>query len=200
MLIKNKWALYAGYGFAGYHGVWAQRWYQPDAAAAATVLAATLLTTAVQSVTTSITNPDFPRLLSVTGGDGNVTGNVVIVGTDIRGNAITDTIALNGASTVDGVSAFKTVTSISLPVYASADTETVSVGISDKLGLEMIPKLAVAISAHHDATLEATLPTITVGATVDLCVADFNSACGADHDQSVVFYTMDRPTRMARTA
>jgi len=85
-------------------------------------------------------------------------------------------------------------------VYAVADTETISVGISDKLGLEVIPAYAVAITAHHNGAVEVTLPTITVGATIDLCLADFNSACGADHDQVVLVYTAERPKRLCRTS
>jgi len=202
MIIKNKYANYIGYGFMGYFGVWAQRWYKPDAASATAVHAAVTLGNGVTTtVTTSITDPDFPRVISITGAmtGASLTGNVVITGTDIRGNAITDTIALNNNSTIDGVKAFKTITSILLPARTTAG-DTVSIGISDKLGLEMIPKLAVAISAHHDATLEGTLPTITVHATdISQCLADFNSACGADHDQTVVYYTADRASRLSRT-
>jgi hypothetical protein len=201
MIVKNKYATYVGYGFAEKFGIHAQKWTAPDAAAVNNVLAATLLTTAVQTVTTGITNPDFPRLLVVDGGDGNVTGNVVITGTDIRGNAISDTIALSGTDTVPGIKAFKTVTSIQLPVYAVAGTETVSVGVSDVLGLEMIPAIATAISAHSTATLEGTLPTLTVHATdISRNLCDFNTACNATADKFVVFYTADQPSRNSRTS
>ena len=203
MIIKNKYATYLGYGYAGLFGVWAQRWLAPDAASATAVHAAVTLGNAVTTtVTTSITDPDFPRVLSITGAmtGGSLTGNVVITGTDIRGNSITDTIALNNNGTVDGIKAFKTVTSILFPARVTSG-DTVSIGISDKLGLEMIPYIAVAISAHHGATLEGTLPTITGHATdISQCLADFNSACGADHDQHVVFYTADRPNKMSRTS
>jgi len=201
MIIKNKYATFVGYGFAGYFGVWAQRWLAPDAASATAVHAAvTLADGATTLVNTLITNPDFARVLSITGAmaGGSLTGNVVITGVNIRGEVITDTIALNDNATVNGLKAFRAITSILLPARVTVG-DTVSIGISDKLGLEMIPKLAVAISAHHGATLEGTLPTITVGATIELCLADFNSACGADHDQTVVFYTADRPKKLVRT-
>jgi len=199
MLIKNKYATFVVNALAGGCTAWAQRWYRPDAASATTVHAAVTLTAAAQTVTTSITNPDFPRILSITGNAGGIAGNVVISGTDIRGNAISNTIALNGSSTVNGTKAFASVTSIVLPIKTNGSGDTVSIGISDKLGLEMIPDVAVAISAHHDAVLEGTLPAITVGATIDLCVADFDSACGADHDQRVVFYTSEKPKAVKRT-
>lgn len=201
MINKNKYMTYIGYGFASGCQAWAQKWTQPDAPAAATVLAATVLTTAVQTISTAITNPDFARVLSITGAmaGGSLTGNVVITGTDIRGDTISNTIALNNNGTVAGTKAFRTISSIQLPVKVTTN-DTVSVGITDLLGLEMIPAYAVAISGHHNGTLEGTLPTITAGATIDLCSADFNSACAADHDQAVVFYTADRPSKLSRTS
>jgi hypothetical protein len=195
--------MYYGYGFAGLFGVWAQKWTQPDAAHNDTIhIAATLGNAVTTLLTTLITNPDFPRVLSITGAmtGGSLTGNVVITGTDIRGNIITDTIALDSNATAIGIKAFKTITSILLPARVTSG-DTVAIGISDKLGLEMIPTYAVAISAHHNGVLEGTLPTITRHATdISQNIIDFNSACGADHDQTVVFYTADRPNKPSRTS
>jgi len=133
------------------------------------ILAATLLTTSVQSITTGITNPDFPRLLTVKGNDGNVIGNVVIVGTDINDAAVTDTIALNAANEVAGTKAFKTVTSISLPVYAVAGTETVSVGFNNKLGMPVaLANANLAITFNFNGAIDA--GTLTAGATAPLTV------------------------------
>jgi hypothetical protein len=202
MIIKNKWATYVGYGFAGLFGVWAQKWTEPDAPSAAAIHAAVTLGNGVTTtVSTLITNPDFPRVISITGAmaGGSLTGNVVITGTNIRGKVITDTIALNNNATVDGVKAFKTVTSILLPARVTSG-DTVSIGISDKLGLEVIPAYAVAVTAHHNGVLEGTLPTITRDDD-EICknVVDFNSACGADHDQVIVFYTAEKPNKLSRT-
>ena len=202
MIIKNKWATYLGYGYAGLFGVWAQRWLAPDAAAVAVVHAAITCTTAVQTITTGISNPDFARTLvaKTTKAGGSMAGKIVtIYGTDIRGTAISEEITCGDDTAAEGTKAFKTVSSIVIPTRVTAG-DTISIGIGDKLGLEMIPYIAVAISAHHGATLEGTLPTITKGASIDLCLADFNSACGADHDQHVVYYTADRPTRLSRTS
>src|SRR5437588_8533288 len=57
-------------------------------------------------VTTAITNPDFPRNLIAKGNQSTCTGNVVIVGSDIRGNAITETIAASGTDAIAGNKAF----------------------------------------------------------------------------------------------
>jgi len=86
------------------------------AASAAGVLAATNLGAAVQTITTGLTNPAVPRALSIVGNVSGITGNVVITGTNYARETITETIALNGTTTVHGAKAFKTVTSVTLPV------------------------------------------------------------------------------------
>jgi len=197
MIIKNKWATFIGHKFQGKHYLVVQKWTAPDAPSATAVLAATLLTTAVQSVITGITNPDFPRLLSITGGDGNVTGNVTIVGTNIRGEAVTDIIALNGASAVAGVVAFKTVLSISLPVYAVADTETVSVGILDKLGLQSIPLSTSVLSETTTTSADTGGAVLTRDADeVEKCVYDPTTECDATANKVIVYISDELPARV----
>lgn len=110
----------------------------PAAVSATAVHAAMALTAQTQQISTGITNPDVPRTVTVKGNQAGVAGNVVINGTNIEGEAITDTIALNGATEVEGVKAFKTVTRIDLPVEVNAGTDTVSVGYAKKFGLPHI--------------------------------------------------------------
>lgn len=110
----------------------------PDAASAVAVLAATALTDAVQSIIENITNPDVPRVVTVKGNASGITGDVVITGTNMAGEVITETIALNGATEVVGTKAFKTVTQIDFPVEVHAGTDTVSVGIGNKFGVPNI--------------------------------------------------------------
>jgi len=197
MIIKNKWATIVAHQFLGKFYPVVQGWTAPDAPSATAVLAATLLTTAVQSVTASITNPDFPRLLSVTGGDGNVTGNVTITGTNIRGEVISDVIALSGASTVAGVKAFKSVTAISLPVYAVADTETVSVGILDKLGLQSIPLSTTVISEDSGNAADTGGAILTRDADeIEKCVVDPTTECDASADKAIVYISSEMPKRV----
>ena len=86
------------------------------AASAAGVMAATNLGAAVQTITTGITSPAAPRALSVVGNVSGITGNVVVTGTNYAKEVITETFALNGSTTVHGTKAFKTVTSVALPV------------------------------------------------------------------------------------
>ncbi len=110
----------------------------PATNSATAVHAAIAQTDAPQTVTTGITNPDVPRTVTVKGNASGNVGNVVITGTNVKDEVITDTIALNGSTEVEGVKAFKTVISIGLPVETHAGTDTVSVGWAKKFGLQHI--------------------------------------------------------------
>ena len=197
MIIKNKYATFVVHKMISKAYPVVQQWTAPDAPSATAILAATLLTTAIQSITTGITNPDFPRLLSVTGGDGNVIGDVTIVGTNIRGEVITDVIAASGTSTVAGVKAFKTVTSISLPVYASADTETISIGITDKLGLQSIPVSTTVISETTTNSADTGGAILTRDADeIEKCVYDPTTECNATANKTIVYISVESPAKV----
>lgn len=133
-------------------------------------LAATLLVqTVVKTVTTGITNPDYPRNLVVKGNDANVTGNVVITGTDALDAALTETIVASGTSVVVGTKAFKTVTSIVLPPYNTAGTETISVGVGVKLGLPVrIYNINQKIYSNFDGAIDAGTQTVGAGIAFSL--------------------------------
>lgn len=89
-------------------------------------------------VTTGITNTALAavsRNVTAKGSASGMTGNVVIAGTNVQGNVITETIALSGASEVAGNKAFASVTSITIPAKVNGSGDTVSIGIGAKLGL-----------------------------------------------------------------
>jgi hypothetical protein len=104
-------------------------------ASATAVHAAVTLTTAVQIVTTGITNPTIYRALQVEGNASGIAGTVLITGTDWAGRTITESFTLSGSSAVVGTKPFKTVTSIQFPAKTNVSGDTVSVGIADVLGL-----------------------------------------------------------------
>lgn len=116
----------------------------PAAVGVATVHAAVELTEAAQTVTTAITNPDVPRIVTIKGSAAGMAGDVTITGTNINDEVVTDTIALNAATEVLGVVAFKTVTSFALPVLTTAG-DTVSVGTGKKIGLPHIVAYATLL-------------------------------------------------------
>lgn len=76
-----------------------------------------------------------PQLIEVKGNASGITGDCVIAGTDILGNAITETIALSGSSAVAGVKAFASVASVHLPAETHAGTDNVSVGVTKAFGV-----------------------------------------------------------------
>jgi len=104
------------------------RHYQiaPVVAGAAVVHAALNLNVATQQILTGISNPDVPRVASITGGFSGQTGNVTLLGTNIQDENISDTIALSGTSTVNGTKAFKSIVEIDAPVETHAHTAQVN--------------------------------------------------------------------------
>ena len=194
VLIKNKYATFVGHKFMGKHYTVVQKWTAPDAPSANGILASTLLTTAVQVITTGITNPDFPRLL-VIDSDGAATGNVVIIGTNIRGEAITDTIALDGTNAVPGVKAFKTILSIQLPVKAAS--ESVFVGWLDKLGLQSIPMSTSVISETTTTSADTGGAVLTRDADeIEKCDYDPTTECNATANKVIVYISDELPSRV----
>ena len=142
-----------------------QKFAAPLAAAAATIHA---LVNSALVITTGITQPDMARVLSiVSGGSGhNAAGVVVINGTDYRGNTIADTITLNGNTTVNGIKAFASVTSIDMTGVTGNDANnTVSVGISKILGLHRILQGDEVLCVTVDGVWETTRPTVVSNTT-----------------------------------
>ena len=117
-------------------------------AAAAIHAAITLPTSGPLDVQTGITNPDFPRVLAITGNQILIAGNVVITGTDAAGGVITDTIACNGVAQVVGVKAFATVTNINVPQRHAA-SDTVTVDTLNIFGVPSIVYLASYLLLHN---------------------------------------------------
>jgi hypothetical protein len=111
----------------------------PAASTTAVHAAITGSASVVTTVTTSITNPTVTRNLTVTsaGTAGDIaTGDVTITGTNTEGKVITETFtfAADTAATITGSKAFKTVTSIAIPVQDGAGA-TFAVGTGAKLGI-----------------------------------------------------------------
>lgn len=184
------------YGYA-----YVQRWHNPAAASATGVHAAISTATVV---TTGITQPDFPRVLSITGaGSGHsATGNVVINGTDIRGATISDTIALNGSTTVNGVKAFATVTSIDLTGISGNDANnTVQIGTSALLGLERMLSEDSVFATTVNGSWEATRPTVSKSTSViSQNTISTNTAPNGSKDIMCAYITKELTTAKRVTA
>lgn len=124
-----------------------------------------------QVVTTAITNPDVPRNVTATAGGTNTdikAIQVIVAGTDIDGNAITETLpafTVDTAGTVTGSKAFKTVTSITIPAHDGTGATT-AIGRGAKLGLpNRLPGRNTVLAAYLAGVREATAPTVAADAT-----------------------------------
>ena len=126
------------------------------------VLGATALTAETQTITEGIADPDVPRNLKVKANAASVAGNIVVNGTDIDDNAISETFALNGDTEVQGDKAFKSVTSIELPVETNVGTDEIQVGVANKLGLPYKLERDTVLKAYRNDVLEVVHPTVAV--------------------------------------
>jgi hypothetical protein len=108
------------------------------------------------NVTTLITPPDFPRIASIKGNAGGITGAVVLTGTDMDGTAITDSIDSAGTSEVFGVRAFKTISNIAVPMKTNGSGDKISVGVGDSIGLPVAtPNASVVFATSFYGTADA---------------------------------------------
>ena len=123
-------------------------WADP-AAADANAIGLWHLTAIGQAIVTGLVNPDYPRALAVVGSVTGITGDVTITGTNMAGETITETLALNGTTAKAGTKAFKTVTKVDLPIQANAGTKQVEtatiVGTITKAGTATV----TVKSAHY---------------------------------------------------
>lgn len=128
----------------------------------AAILVATELTAEAQTITENIAQPNnIPRNISVVGNVAGITGNVTISGINYNNDPITETLVLNGNTAVLGNKAFKTITEVGLPVQ-TADGNTVSIGVGEKLGLPYKLFNKIVLYASLDNVAEATAPTLTI--------------------------------------
>jgi len=80
---------------------------------------------------------DVPRGVQVDSSDaGDTTQTVTITGTDVYGQAMKETIALNGTTDVLGLKAFKTITQVAVSAVMAGN---LTVGTTTKLGLPYRP-------------------------------------------------------------
>lgn len=140
------------------------------------------------TVTTFLAQPDVPRNLTVVA-SGAATGDVVVTGTNIRGDVITETLALNGTNSVVGNKAFKTVTSVAVPAVAGT---TIDLGIGVKLGLSRRMVTDNYQQGTVDGTHEATRATIAYSATaIESNTVSFNTAPNGTRDYTAIYISTE---------
>lgn len=133
-------------------------------------------------VTTALTNPAVPRNVTATAG-GTSTDikavSVVVVGTNVHGDVITETLppfTVDTAGTVVGSKAFKTVTQVTIPAHDGTGATT-SIGTGAKLGLGRRLVRDTIVAAFLAGVREATRPTVAVStAAIESNTVQLNSA------------------------
>lgn len=149
------------------------------------------------TVTTFLAQPDFARIITAVA-SGATTDNLVINGTNIRGETITETVALNGTTPVASTKAFKTITSIVVPTVGAT---TIDVGVSDAMGLDRCMNGNEVILATLDGVYETTRPTVTFHASdVSKNTVDPNTALNAAKDLAVVYVSTEKTAKLGTTA
>lgn len=124
-----------------------------------------------QTITTGITSPDVPRVVTATAGGtaADVKAiQVVVTGTDMNNRALTETLpafTVNTTGTVTGTKAFKTVTSITIPAHDGTGATT-AIGTGPALGLPQTLDENSVQEAYLGGAKEGTAPTVTTSATV----------------------------------
>lgn len=122
-----------------------------------------------QTITAGITNPDVARNVTATSGGtaGDIKAvQVTVIGTDINGVTITETLPAftqDSATTVVGNKAFKTVTSITMPAHDGTGATT-AIGTGAKLGLDRKVSRNSTLYAFLNGVRESTPPTVTFDA------------------------------------
>lgn len=139
----------------------------PPSSSARVLAVTNASTSASTTVTAGLANPDYPRAVRVCPSTSafvaaNSSVAVIINGTNQFGATVADTISLgNGAGPIDGLIAFKTITSIVLPACSSPLTPF-TFGLSNIFGLDRTPtSAAAAITASVNGTAETTRPIIS---------------------------------------
>jgi len=121
-----------------------------------------------------VAQPDYPRAVKIAATTSQVgTGNVIVTGTNQFGETVSDTISLgSGSSVIDGVVAFKTITSVVLPASTSMSTATavggpvITIGLSNIFGLDRSNVSATAIiRGVKNGTVESTAPILGAGSS-----------------------------------
>jgi hypothetical protein len=132
---------------------------QACAADADGLLDGTALTAEVQTVTEFLNDMPYARNVQVVASDAATT-KITVHGTNLKDEAISEELTLNGTDPVVGTKAFKTVTSVVLPI--ATGTETVDIGWGDAIGLPYTFDVKVLCFATQAGVFEATAPTLAI--------------------------------------
>ena len=120
-----------------------------------------------------------------------------IIGTDVYGNTITESLTLNNDTVVQTAQAFKTVTSITPNGGSGKGGTAVLIGTGNKLGLPVkLNNRSDLMQAWHGSTLDGGGLTVVVGSTSagadDRGTIEFTNAL--DGSEIVIYMSVDAST------
>ena len=150
-------------------------------------------TSATTTVSTGLTDPDVCRALSITAvqTDDVPAGDITINGTNALGATMAETFTLlaEHTSTVNGVEAFCTVSSVVFPIQDGDGTAVYDIGTQDVLGLHRcMAEAGHVIFATLDGAYEATRPTVIADTDeVEKNTVDLNGTLDGAKDVEVFF-------------
>lgn len=154
----------------------------PALGGVADVLAATNSTGDPLVITSGLTDPPTPRVVTATadGTAGDIAAiQVLVTGTNENDEVITETLpafTVDTTGTVTGSKSFKTVTQIDIPTH-DGNGATTSVGLGDKLGLGATFSRDTVIASFHNGVFETTRPTVVFSSSaIESNTVDLNTA------------------------
>lgn len=153
------------------------------------VMALAALGAQASSVATGFADPAVPRNVKVDGSAANMAGNVKVYGTNFAGDAINETIALNGTTANAGNLAFKTITKVDLPARTNTPakqkaTVAVTAGASGA-GDSVLAFTAAALG--DDSPKDITVTLAAEDNTTAEAAAKIAAALNADEDFAAFF-------------
>ena len=118
-----------------------------------------------QEIIDNITDPDYPRNISITATNkASPSGYVRVDGINAGVDADSEEIAIIAGDTAYGNKAFATITKITVPAGVSP-SDTVEIGVSDKLGLSHPIRAATDVFRKHGTNW--ILPIDVANGTID---------------------------------
>lgn len=160
---------------------------------------------AITEVTTFTAQPDHARKITVTPGGTTASvpaGDVTVEGTNIRGEAITDTITFEANAEEAGstAKAFKTVSKVTFPIQDGTGA-TYDIGVSDALGLDRCMSGPEVLATYVNEGLESSPATVTFHATdVSRNTVDPDTALDGSAEMVVVYVATEITSKAGTTA
>ena len=116
---------------------------------------------AKKTVKTGFEDMPAARNLTVVGTAAGITGTLKVTGTNMAGEAITESFTLNGTTAPTGSKAFASVTEVECPARHAAD-DAVNIGWGVKFGIPYKLGLNTVLAAYVNGSKEGTAPTVAV--------------------------------------